>query len=196
MKLDFHHLVLYWLLFLVSLGAFGIFHEWRMDIAAAKAKAGEQDRAIADLQNAAAAREKAYQDQIRSLEGLRVTKNTPAPLIITRLANLEPSLAVTPDQLVAPKPDAPKANLVLEPAQQIDLVNRLVDCKECEAERDKLKLDLLGSIAKTNAMTKERDDWKTAVKGGSLKQRIKRRFWAFVEDAAILEALRAASGHP
>lgn len=195
--LDAHHLVLYVLLLLVSLAGLGVLHQWRMDLAAAKTQAGEQEHAIADLQKEAAAREKAYQDQIHSLETLRVTNKTPAPVLVTRLANLEPEMSISPNQLVAPKPDAPKANLLLEPAQQVELINRLVDCKECDAERAKLKTDLSGAGEKLTAMTKERDEYKTAAQGGSLKQRIKRRFWHFVEDAIVLEALRAAaSGHP
>lgn len=168
-----------------------------MDLAAAKTKAGEQDHAIADLQKAATAREQAFESRIRTLESLKVTAKTPPAIILDRLAHVEPELELTPNQLIPPKPDAPAVNLSLEPSQQTQLVNRLVDCKECEANRDKLQLDLLGAIAEKQAMAKERDAYKTAAQGGSLKVRIKRRFWHFLEDAAIVEGLRIfATKHP
>jgi hypothetical protein len=187
--------MLYGILAVVSLGALGVLHAWRMDLATAKAKADAQDQIIAAVDKRAADRDKQFEAQISLINSLRVTPKTPPAVIITRLQGLEPSMNVLPDQLVAPKPDAPKENLVLDRAQQVTLVNRLDDCKLCDTERAKLKSDLVDSGDKYKAMTKERDDWKTAAKGGSLWTRFKRRARAFGEDAVIIELARCAAGH-
>jgi hypothetical protein len=194
--LDLHHLVLYGLLAIVSLAGLGVIHEWRVDVVKAKAQSTVDEKTIQDTERSSADRAKQYQAQLAFLQSKRVTVKTPAPVIITRLQGLEPEMRVLPDQLVAPKPDAPKVNLVLEPEQQVTLVNRLVDCHECEFERAKLRDDVVDGNTKLKAMMDERDGWRTAAKGGSLKQRIKRRAWSFLEDVIIIEAMRAAAGHP
>lgn len=194
MTIDRHHAVLYGAAFVIFLALAGVYHQWRLDLATAQIKAAAQDQVIAAADKRDADRQKAFDAQLAQLQGLRVTGKTPAPIIVTRLAQLEPSMNVLPDQLVAPKPDAPKVNLVLDPAQQVTLVNRLIDCRECEAERLKLRGETAEWSNKFDAMTRERDTFKTAAKGGSLMQRVKRRFWHFIEDAIIIEGARCASG--
>jgi len=194
--LDLHHVFLYGLLAIVSLAGLGVVHSWRMDIAKAKAKSDVDDKAIEQAARAEADRAKQYEAQLALLQSKRVTQKTPPAVIITRLQGLEPTMNMLPDQLIAPKPDAPKVNLVLEPSQQVTLVNRLVECHECELDRGKLRGDIADIGTKYKAMTDERDQWKTAAQGGSLWTRIKRRAWHFAEDVVIIEAARAAAGHP
>ncbi len=194
--LDLHHVVLYALLAVVSLATIGVVHSWRMDIGIAKVKAAADEQAIATIEKDKAERAKQFVAQMQFFDSLRVKKPLPPRVLVQRLAQVEPSLAVVPGQLVAPLPDAPKANLALTPEQQVTLVNRLVDCKECEAERAKLKVDLAGQKSVTAEREAEVATWKTAAKGGSLKQRLKRRLWHFAEDAIIIEGLRIAGGRP
>lgn len=192
--LDLQHIILYGLLAIVSLCGLCVVHEWRMDVVTAKAKSAADQQTIQEAERSTADRAKQYQSQLALLQSLRVTPKTPPAVIITRLQGLEPEMRVLPDQLVAPKPDAPKANLVLEPAQQVTLVNRLVDCKACDTERAKLKEDAVDATTRYKALMDERDQWMTAAKGGSLWTRVKRRAWYFLEDAIAIEALRCAGG--
>jgi hypothetical protein len=204
LTLDKHHLVLYGVLLVVSLCALGVLHEWRMDVATAKAKAAAQEQIIAANNKADADRQKQFEQTAAAIDALKVKPGAMPQQIIERIPQLiqlpgrlqlEPVPSVIDGKLQEPKPDAPKPNLVFDPAQQVVLVNRLTDCKVCDAEREKLKADLASSKSDTAAMTKERDDWKTAAKGGSLWTRIKRRAWAFAEDVVIIEGARCVAGH-
>src|SRR5260370_2828930 len=190
-----HHLVLYALLAIATAAGAGIFHQWRLDIETAKVKADAQEQIIkaADLREAD--RQKQFEQTVKSINLQRVPAKTPPAELVKKLQGLEPEMSVLPDQLVAPKPDAPKVNLSLTPAQQVTLDNRLADCKICDAERAKLRTDLGDERAKLGAMTKERDDWIQAAKGGSLWTRVKRRGWHFVEDAIVIEGARCVAGH-
>jgi hypothetical protein len=193
--LDLHHVVLYGLLAVVSFGALGVLHSWRVDVSAAKVKSAADEKIIqeADRQKDAAAQQ--YQAQLKFLQNLRVTPKTPPADLLKRLQGLEPEMSILPDQLVAPKPDAPKANLVLNPEQLARLDNRLIDCKECEAERSKLRTDVTVEKTKRAAVEDQRDEWKKAAQGGSLWTRFKRRMRAFGEDAVVIELIRCAAGH-
>jgi hypothetical protein len=196
MVLDRHHIFLYALAFVLLCVAAGIFHQWRLDVETAKIKVSAQEQIIKAADQAAADRQKIFEATVKQINTQRVTAATSPEVRIQRLQGLEPQMQVLPSQLVAPKPDAPKENLVLEPAQQVTLINRLADCKTCDVERDKLKLDLVGEVQKRQATEKERDSWKDAAKGGSLLTRVKRRAWHFLEDAVIIEGARLATGHP
>lgn len=193
--IDSHHVVLYGVIAVVSACGLGVLHSWRMDLSAAKTKSEADERIIADRDRSEAERAKQYEAQLELIHKMRVTAKTPAPVIISRLQGLEPSMSVLPDQLVAPKPDAPKVNLSLDPAQQVTLVNRLVDCKECDTERAKLRGDVVDEQTKRKAAEDAAAAWKTAAKGGSLWQRFKRRAQHLGEDAVILELIRCAVGH-
>lgn len=192
--LDLHHVLLYGVLAIVSLAGLGVVHSWRMDISKAKTKSDADQKVIDEAERSQADRAKQYEAQLAMLRSFRVTPKTPPAVIITRLQGLEPEMRVLPDQLVAPKPDAPKANLVLDPAQQVTLVNRLVDCHECEKERDKLKGDVADEHTKRTAAEDQAKQWEHTAKGGSLWTRVKRRAWYFLEDAVAIEALRCAGG--
>lgn len=203
-ELQRHHLALYAALLVVVLILAGIFHQWRLDGETAKAKAAAQDQIIAAADKRDADRQKQFDAQLKTLQELRATPTTTPQQIIERIPQLinfptpprlEPEMAVVNGQLQPPKPDAPKINLVLTPDDQRVLNNTLVDCKTCQLERDKLKADIGEAGTKFQAMTKERDDWKTAAKGGSLWTRVKRRLRDFIVDAAILEGARCAMGH-
>jgi hypothetical protein len=196
MVLDKHHLILYIIAFLILCALAGVYHQWRLDVETAKIKTAAQEQIIKAAEQNAADRQKIFEATVKQINTQRVTAATPPAVMMTRLQGLEPEMNVLPSQLVAPKPDAPKENLVLEPAQQVTLINRLADCKTCDVERDKLKLDILGEVQKRQATEKERDSWKDAAKGGSLWTRIKRRGWHFLEDAVIIEGARLAGGHP
>lgn len=204
MVLDKHHLVLYGVLFVLSLAALGVLHQWRMDVATAKAKVEAQEQIIAANNKADADRQKQFEQTAAAIDALKVKPGATPQQIIERIPQLiqlpgklqlEPAPSVIDGKLQEPKPDAPKPNLVLDPAQQVVLVNRLADCRVCDAEREKLKADLLSAKSDITARTKERDDWKTAAQGGSLWTRVKRRAWHFAEDAIVIEAARCGTGH-
>lgn len=193
--LDSHHVVLYGLLAVVSLCGLSVLHSWRMDLAAAKTKSEADDKIIADRDRSEAARAKQYEAQLELIQKMRVTVKTPPAELVKRLEGLEPTMSVLPDQLVAPKPDAPKTNLSLDPGQQVTLINRLVDCKQCEVERAKLRGDVVDEQTKRKAAENAAAEWKTAAQGGSLWTRFKRRMQAFGEDAVVIELIRCAAGH-
>lgn len=192
---DLHHLVLYGLLVVVSLGGIEVFHSWQIDVVKARAKTDADQEVIQSAERSQAERAKQFESQVALIRSLRVTPKTPPAVIVTRLQGLEPEMRILPDQLVAPKPDAPKVNLLLEPAQQVTLVNRLVECKECDEERAKLRLDIGDEKTKRAAAEDQAKQWKDAAKGGSLWTRVKRRAWYFLEDVVAIEALRCAGGH-
>ncbi len=193
--LDLHHVVLYGLLAMVSFGALGVLHSWRVDVNAAKTKSAVDDKIIQEAEKAEQLRADQFQAQLKFLQSLRVTAKTPPADLLKRLQGLEPAMSVLPDQLVAPKPDAPKVNLSLSPAQQVYLDNRLVDCKECDSERTKLKGDVVDGKKKLAAAEDKAAEWKKAAQGGSLWTRFKRRARAFGEDAVVIELIRCAAGH-
>lgn len=194
MTLDRHHLILYAVLFFALCGLAGVWHNWRMDTSIAKVKEQASNQVIAEIQKNAVEREKQFTAAIAQIQSMKVTAATPAPVRIQRLQGLEPSMAITPAQLQPAAPGQEPTQLVLNPDQQVQLVNRLADCKSCEVERDKLKIDLQDQKNITVEREKEVATWKTAAKGGSLKQRIWRRAKAFAIDALIIEGARCAAG--
>ncbi len=194
--LDLHHVVLYVLLAVVTLSALGVAHGWIVDIKTAKVKEAADQYAIAAIEKDKADRAKQYEAQVQLLNSMRITKPLPPAILVQRLKEVEPALAIVPEQLVSPLPNTPRENLSLTPAQQVVLVNRAIDCKSCEAERAKLRIDLADETNIAAARADEVAAWKVAAKGGSLKQRIKRRLWHFAEDAIIIESLRVLGGHP
>lgn len=195
MILDRHHLILYGAAFVILCALAGVAHSWRMDVAAAKIKSDAREEVFKAAAEREADRQKQFDAAVKQINRQRVTIKTPPAELLKRLQGLEPSMSVLPDQLVAPKPDAPKVNLSLDPAQQVTLVNRLADCKVCDAERIKLSGDLGEERGKRLAVEEERDAFRNAAKGGSLWNRIKRRAWHFAEDAVIIEAARCIGGH-
>src|SRR6267142_1926577 len=80
---------------------------------------------------------------------------------------LQPQLNPQTGQIDTTKP----AQLVFDAPQAKILNDTLVDCKVCQVERDKLKLDLADQKSVTAERTKEVETWKTAAKGGSIWKR-------------------------
>lgn len=195
MTLDKHHLFLYGAGFLVLCALGGVLHQWRMDVEKAKIATALREEVYKEAAAREADRQKTFDAAVKAINAQRVTIKTPPADLLKRLQGLEPEMSILPDQLVAPKPDAPKANLVLNPEQLVTLTNRLADCKECEAERTKISGDLGEERGKRLAVEKERDAFRDAAKGGSLFNRFKHRLRSFGEDAVIIELARCAMGH-
>ena len=197
-QLDAHHIVLYGVLGLVSLGGLSVIHQWRMDLERAKITQAAQQEVIAAADKRMADREKEFNDAVKEINTLKSTPQTTTKEIVEHLpqlialpekVNVEPAHSPVTGELVPGKQD-----LVLTPANQNALNDKLVECKVCENEREKLRNDLVDQKTKTAAMTKERDDWRNTAKGGSLGRRIWNRTKAFMEDAIILEGARCVAG--
>ncbi|HXI42397.1 MAG TPA: hypothetical protein VNH83_20605 [Bryobacteraceae bacterium] len=199
--LDRKHLALSVALVVAALILAGVFHEWRIDLAKAEADKRLQDQVIAGAEKREDDRKKAFEAQLAELSKLRATSQTSPQTVIERIpqlinfptpAKLEAATSEMNGQLVPPKPDAPKVNLVLPPDDQRVLVNTLVECKSCQLERDKLKADAIDADTKYKAMAKERDDWKTAARGGSFWTRTKRALkWVAIGGAIGVVAAKA-----
>jgi len=197
-QLDLHHLILYALLLVTGLAGLGVVHRWQMDLERAKVTQAAQQEVIAAADKRMADREKEFADTVKQLEALKSTPQTTTKEIVEHLpqlialpekVNVEPAHSPVTGELVPGKQD-----LVLTPANQNALNDKLVECKVCENEREKLRNDLVDQKTKTAAMTKERDDWRNTAKGGSLGRRIWNRTKAFMEDAIILEGARCVAG--
>jgi len=199
--LDRKHLALFAVIVLIAFILAGVFHEWRLDLAKAEADKKAQDQVIDAADKREADRKKAFEAELAELGKLRATSQTSPQTIIERVpqlinfptpAKLEAAPSEVNGQLIPPKPDAPKVNLILPPEDQRVLVNTLVECKSCQLERDKLKADAIDTDTKYKAMTKERDDWKTAAKGGSFWTRTKRALkWMAIGGAIGVVAAKA-----
>lgn len=196
-QLDAHHVVLYILLLIVGVLGLGVVHQWEMDLQKAKITQAAQQEVISTAEKRMAEREKEFSATVQQLAALKSTPQTTTKEIVERLPQLitlpervtvEPSHSTVTGELIPGKQD-----VVLSPANQLVLNDKLVECKVCEVEREKLRSDLLDQKTKTTATEKERDDWKTAAKGGSLGRRLWNRSKAFLEDAIIIEGLRCAT---
>ena len=75
--LDLHHVVLYGLLAIVSLGGLSVLHSWRMDISAAKTQSEADVKIIQDRDRSEAERAKQYEAQLELIQKMRVTSKTP-----------------------------------------------------------------------------------------------------------------------
>lgn len=146
MTIDRHHLILYGAVFLLSLCALVIFYESRFSTAKLEAAIAAKEQLVAAADARMKERELAYEQRFAELEKLKATPATTPKQIVEHI--LDPRLMqwATPPKVDAPAavgqlPTAP-GNLILDPANQRALNDRLVVCKQCEIERDKLKLDL------------------------------------------------------
>src|SRR5258708_26146082 len=79
--LDLHHVVLYGLLAIVSLGGLSVLHSLRIDISAAKTQSEADVKIIQDRDRSEAERAKQYEAQLELIQKLRVTSKTPPAAI-------------------------------------------------------------------------------------------------------------------
>lgn len=195
--LDLHHIILYGLLALGSAGGLSVVHQWRMDLQKAELTKKAQDQVIAAADKRTAEREQVYQEAVKELNALKSTPQTTTKQIVERLPQLiqfPEKVAVEPEHSPVTGQIVPgKEDLVLSLANQKALNDKLVECASCEADRQRLTGDLADQKVKTTAVEKERDAFKEAAKGGSLKQRMWRRTKAFLVDAVVVEGLRCAA---
>lgn len=186
--LDLHHIALYVVLLLVGGAGLTVFHQWRMDSQKAKITQAAQEQVIAAADKRMADREKDFNDTVKQLETLKSTPKTTTQTIIEHI----PQLITLPEKVTVEPERSPvtgdiipgKQDIVLTPANQLVLNDKLVECKECEVERSKLKSDVTDEQAKSAAAEKERDAWMKAAKGGSVLQRIGRAAKWFAIGAA------------
>lgn len=192
MILDRHHILLYGLLLVIGLAGLGVVHEWQMDLQRAKITQAAQQQIIATADKRMADREKEFNDTVKQVEVLKSTPKTTTKEIVEHL----PQLINFPEKVtVEPSHYSPgQQDLILTPPNQLALNDKLVECRVCEMEREKLRSDLLDQKTKTTATEKERDDWRDAAKGGSLRRRLWNRAKVFLEDAIIIEGVRCAAG--
>lgn len=182
MTLDKHHIALYLIALALLIGGGWILHEWVLDNEIAKIKSQAKDQVIAEAAAREAQREKEFAAQVAEIRALKSTPKTTVEDVSKNIPKLFPELAPTvqqhADTTIPPALvfDAPQAKL---------LNDRLADCRICDAERAKLKQDLADEQEKLNAMTDERNTWRTAAKGGSLWTRTKRTIKWIAIGAAV-----------
>lgn len=157
-----------------AVGAYG-YHIRSVDVAEAKAKVQAQETIIATIEKRQADREQQFKDEISKLLAMKSTPATTPTQIIERIPQYFPQLQPTLQPQLNPQTgqiDTTKpAQLVFDAPQAKILNDTLVDCKVCQVERDKLKLDLADQKSVTAERTKEVETWKTAAKGGSIWKR-------------------------
>jgi hypothetical protein len=159
-----------------AIGAYG-YHLRAVDVARATAKVEAQATIIDAAEKREVLREQQFQQQISDLMKLKSTPATTPQQIVERIPQYFPQLQPTLQQPVLPngQPDTSKPpNVVFDMSQAKLLNDTLNDCAICKLTVPKLQADLADSKTQLTAMTKERDDWKTAAHGGSVWARTKR----------------------
>jgi len=183
--LDYHRIALYGGVALVAaVGAYG-YHIKALDVAEAKAKVQAQETIIATIEKRQADREQQFKDEISKLLAMKSTPAMTPTQIVERIPQYFPQLQPTLQPQVNPQTgqvDTTKPPLlVFDPPAAQKLNDMLVDCKVCQVERDKLKLDLADQKSVTVERTKEVETWKMAAKGGSIWKRTGRVLkWAAI----------------
>ena len=185
MNLDTHHVLLYGAVTIVaSVGAYA-YHLRAIDVATAKAQVQAQQTVIDAAQKRMDDREKEFKDQITTLLAMKSTPATTPTQIVERIPQLYPQLQPTLQPAVNPQTgqvDTSKPpNLVFDAPQAKALNDQLVECKICQVSLTKAQADLVDTNTKLAGVTKERDDWKIAAKGGSIWKRTGRVLkWAAI----------------
>jgi hypothetical protein len=186
LNLDAHHVTLYAGLSLVALVGGIAYHERTIDYSIVKAKADAQEQVIDAANKRIAEREADFKAQIASLLAMKSTPATTPAQIVERIPQLFPALQPILQQPVDQK--SPPA-VVFDAPQAKILNDTLVDCKICKTDLAKASGDLTDTKTTLAAMTKERDEYKIAAKGGSVWKRAKR-----IIAPAICAGVGAAAG--
>jgi len=161
-QLDRHHAILYGAVALLVFLGLVIFYESRFSTAKLEAKIAAKEQIVAAAEARTQERELEYRQRFADLEKLKSTPQTTPKQIIERIPTLmqwptPPRVEPTPVPITGQLPTNPIQNLILDPANQRALNDRLVVCKECELERDTLKLNLVDSALTIKTRTEERD---------------------------------------
>lgn len=182
----------------------------REDAIRAKAAVDAQQQIIAAaekqtkaIQDAETERDRATAANVAALTAAAAHQTTPAEIaawIPKQLATPQPiTFTIPPATAANPTPAAtasiPQADL---PA----LRDQISECQVCGAKLSTAEEDLSGKDQQLklagedlSAMTKERDAWKTAAKGGSFLSRLKRASKWLVIGVAVGAAAVCGSGH-
>jgi hypothetical protein len=157
-------------------GGYG-YHLRAMEVAGAKAKVEAQTQIIDAAEKREAVREQQFQQQIADLMKLKSTPATTPQQVVERIPQYFPLLQPTLQQPLLPsgQPDTSKPpNVVFDMPQAKILNDTLNDCAICKLTVPKLQADLADNQTKLAATAKERDEWRTAARGGSVWARTKR----------------------
>lgn len=182
-------------------------HEARVQ-AEAQAKAQEVVQSdlktqINELGTEMANRDAAYQEQLKTLDAKFATAQNPNQItqLVAQLMGLkQPIQIVTPAATPGNPNPAPVAQVSTLDAPQVK--SYVQDCEQCKLDRTKLTADAAtrqqqAELAQKQiaSLQNEVTTWKTAAKGGTTWQRLKRGAKWFAIGAGVGAAAVCGSGH-
>jgi len=163
-----------------------------------KAAIAIQEKVIGDASARETARDATLKTAIDSIEELKKRTQTPAQVIRALPSVLPLPVPITISTPAPAKPGEPPIDLsslpaTLPAADIKPLFDFAANCQECQKKLEAAAADHADDQTKMGALTKERDELRTAAKGGTVWTRIKKRAKTFAVDAAIVGGIAAVA---